>query len=90
MANRYEVIWKKIKEAYEKDKAKGSVRLRCRPAKMATIILAVKKIKSAENRSRIALELERYGKLVIGRETVNNSTGVLTFRLTDAELAGRL
>lgn len=84
MANRYEKIWKAIK-------ARGEVKIRCRPAKIPTIVLAVKKIKSAENRSRIDLDLGRYGKLKIDREVEDeNSPAYIVFKLLSAELAENL
>lgn len=83
LANRYDRIWAYIKKHKE-------AKIRCRPAKIPTIVLAVKKIKSAENRSRIDLELGRYGKLQIVRTIVDDAKGFIEFKLLPAELAERL
>lgn len=87
MANRYDKIWKAIKFA-----GKKGVTIRCRPAKIPTIVLAVKKIKSAENRGRIDLDLARYGKLAIKRVVTEKSKfgAEITFTLLSAELSENL
>lgn len=85
MANRYETIWKHIRERAPKE-----VKIRCRPKKIPTIVLAVKKIKSAENRARIGLDLGRYGKMQIVREVVSDAVGYVTFKLLSAETAENL
>lgn len=85
VASRYEVIWNRIKRDAPK-----AVKIRCRPKKIPTIVLAVKKIKSAENRGRISLDLGRYGKMQIGREVVNDALAFISFKLLSAERAENL
>lgn len=87
MASRYEKIWKAIKTA-----GKQGVTIHCRPKKIPTIVLAVKQIKSAENRARIDLDLDRYGKLKIDREVTDKSKfgAKIRFELLSAELAENL
>lgn len=93
MASRYEKIWNAIKKSYEaKNPALRAVVIRCRASKVDTIVLAVKKIKSAENQTRIALDLGRYGKLKIERkyDLADNSMAKILFTLQSPDLAERL
>lgn len=89
MANRYEVIWREIKKSAT-TKLNAGVKIKCRPAKIPTIVLAVKKIKSAENRAKIALDLGKYGKLQIIREEPSDSLGYITFKLLASETSEML
>lgn len=85
--NRYDIIWQRIKKLQGKE-----VKVKCRAGKVETIVLAVKKIKSAENRARIGLELGRYPEMSIKR-IVNegkDAWSFVCFMLPANELAERL
>lgn len=85
--NRYDIIWRRIKERQGRP-----VQVKCRAGKVETIVLAVKKIKSAENRARIGLELGRYPEMSIKRVfgEGKEAWSFVSFMLPANELAERL
>lgn len=93
MASRYEKIWRAIKRAAtSKNPKQRGIFIHCRAEKIPTIVLAVKQIKSAENRARIALDLGKYTKMKIDRETGKQFKfgARIRFELMSEELAENL
>lgn len=80
MARRYAEIWARLKE-------KKEVKIKCRPAKVATIVLAVRKEKARENAPRKALDLPSFGRLSI---TADEVKGFIIFKLLSEERAENL
>lgn len=60
MARRYASIWSQLKKT-------GKAIVRCKPAKIRTIVQGVKKVKSTENTINRSLGLKTYGELEIKR-----------------------
>lgn len=75
MASRYLSIWTQLK-----NKKKAVVR--CRAAKAATLIQAVKKQKAKENAPKVALDLPSFGKLQVKSRELADGMAEITFNLT--------
>lgn len=60
MARRYQPIWDELKK-------KGHATIRCKPAKIRTLVQGVKKEKSRENSINKSLGLQTWGELEITR-----------------------
>lgn len=74
MASRYSPIWEELKK-------KRTVVVKCRAAKAATLVRAVKKLKSKEQAPKIALDLPSFGKLKINVKDIANAMSEVTFNL---------
>jgi len=76
MARRYAQLWTEIKN-------KKQVVVKCKPAKVATIIACVRKEKSRENAPRHALEMQSFGRLKAEHKIINGE-GIITFKLVNS------
>ncbi len=72
---RYEPIWLELAE-----KRKATVR--CRTAKVPTLIQAVKKEKSKANVQRKDLDLPFFGRLMVGVDTLSGGMSSVTFTVS--------